>query len=97
MQYIPVFFLIAEAALSFYKYLAPSGYFGPSVLDLILGVIFVILAFAAYKNAKNKLLQWAAIIISLLLGPGGFIGFGGLFALLLAFSFVVLSKKAKSY
>jgi len=47
-----------------------------------------------YKNVKNKIVQWAAIIISLLFGPGGFIGFGGLFALALAASFMLLPKKA---
>lgn len=94
MQYAPAFFLIAEAGLSFYKYFAPRSYFGPSVLDLVLGAIFVLLSFAVYKNVKNRVLQWATIIISLIFGPGGFIGFGGLFALALAVSFVVLSKKA---
>lgn len=94
MKYLPSLFLLSEAGLSFYQYFAPRSYFGPSVLDIIIGTVFAILSFATYKNSQNRFIQWAAIIISLLFGPGGFIGFGGLFALALTISFVVLSKKA---
>ena len=94
MRYIPILLLIAESGLSFYTYFSPRNYYGTSVFHLILGAIFVLLAFAMYKNVKNKIVQWAAIIISLLFGPGGFIGFGGLFALALAASFMLLPKKA---
>lgn len=94
MLYIPVILLLSEAALFFYKYFVPNSFRWPSKLDLIYGAIFLVLAFAVHKNTKKKVIQWVAIIASLILGPGGFIGFGGIFAIALAVSFVVLSKKA---
>ncbi len=96
MQYIPSALLLIESILSFYKYFSPKSLFGPSFLDLIFGVIFIFFAYIIFKNPKNRAWQWAVIIISLLLGPGGFIGFGGLIALGLAISFILISKQSVS-
>lgn len=95
MKYFPTFIVVGEALLSFYKYLEPRGFFGPSVLDIILGFVFLTMAYVVYKKPQNRILQWAVILLSLLLGPGGFIGLGGLSALLLAIYFMLLARKSK--
>jgi len=96
VRYFPTFILIVESVLSFYKYFYPRSFFGPNILDIILGLVFLVLAFFVYKNNQNRVSQWVVIILSLFLGPGGFIGFGAIAALLLAISFIVVSKKSKS-
>jgi len=92
VRYIPSVILIIESILSFYKYFSPRSYFGPNVADLIFGLVFVILAFVMNRKSNSRVLQWLVVFISLLFGPGGPIGFGGLLALVLAASFILLSK-----
>lgn len=68
---------------------------GPSFFDLILGAVFLVLGIISFKKYQNRLFQWVVIIFSMIMGPGGFIGIGGLSALLLAIYFIFLSKNLK--
>lgn len=97
MNYIPSIILFIESVLSFYTFLAPRGFSGPNPSSLILGFVFLITAVVGLnKKYQNRLFQWVVILFSLIMGPGGFIGYGGLSALLLAIFFAVTSKKSKT-
>lgn len=95
LKLIPIFLLSIEGVLSFYKYVRPVGLFGPNILDIIIGFIFISLAvlYFYFEGVKLRVLQWMIILFSLIFGPGGFIGLGGVFALLLAIAFTFTSKK----
>jgi hypothetical protein len=95
MNYISASLLFIESALYFYMFLFPRGYLGQNPLELILGFIFLVLGVVGIKKYQNRLFKWFVILFSLLLGPGGFIGIGGLCALLLAIYFIILSKNRK--
>src|SRR3989344_6937648 len=57
------------------------------------GAIFFILAFFSYIKFHNRFVQWIAIIYSLIKGFGGFLGFGWIFAIILAVLYIIGRKK----
>ena len=57
------------------------------------GAIFFILAFFSYIKFHNRFVQWIAIIYSLIKGFGGFLGFGWIFAIILAVLYILGGKK----
>ena len=95
MNIIPSVILFAESALTLYIFIFPSSYSEKSYVTLILCLILLILGVVGLKKHQNRLFQWLSIIFSVILGPGGFIGAGGISGLLLAITFIVLSKKSK--
>ncbi len=92
MNYIAPLVLLIEALMSIF----PHGIFRAGLYNLIFFSTFFILAVTVFKKAHNKIIQWLAIIISLLFGAGGFLGYGGLFAIALAIIFFIQSRKAKT-
>lgn len=96
MNYIPSAVLFIESVLSIYLFLVPRVFSDSSPLSIILGLIFLIAAVIGLnKKYQNRLFQWVTIIFSLIMGPGGFIGVGGISALVLAVVYIILSKKQK--
>lgn len=92
MNYIAPLVLLIEALMSIF----PHGIFKAGSLNLIFFTTFLILAVTVFKKPHNKIIQWIAIIISLIFGAGGFLGYGGIFAIVLAIIFFIQSRKTKT-
>lgn len=86
MKYLPAGILAFEGLASFYKYFFGLAYFR-SWADLVYGVLFLFLAYWASSHRADKYFPWLAVLLSFLLGPGGFLGLGGLCAIALAIAF----------
>lgn len=96
MNYTIAAILAIEGVLFIYGYFNVRSISGSSVLDLVLAAVFLALGFFALKKFQNRIFQWITIIMSLIMGPGGYIGIGGLAALLLAVFYMLSSGRSKS-
>lgn len=91
MNFIAPLVLIIEALMNIF----PHGIFSDGLYNLIFFATFVILAVVVFKKPHNKIIQWLAILISLIFGAGGFLGYGGIFAIVLGIIFYIQSRRNK--
>lgn len=91
-RYIAAAILALEAIYLIYTTFFVYSY-TKSYIPLVYVVLFISLAYLTLTHFQNRLVQWPAIILSMLIGFGGFLGAGWLSALILAIIYITGRSK----